>query len=425
MEMRTFPADDADVTDTSGAASRPRTWQAVLAAATTVLSAGVVTAVVQLRDPAAADTFVTSVTRAVVDLPDGSSHAAHLGDRLPRGATLRTGQDGGARLTTAGRDVYVGALSTVSVQDGVHETLERGQVMVDTRSGPRLALATKAGTVTTPGGSLARVERGAVLRLGVFRGSSVLAAQGRQTRAAVSAYHQVITQYGAVPGRPTALTLTGDRWEQTLAADLVASDQQLERLRAGLRGAEGRLVLQDAAFRAPSVGDQGEAALSTVLAQVATRSASVTDNLATIVAARAEGGSWGPVAAIVRASADAVSARLDRDLGPAPVTTPVLAGPVATLPPVLVTTSSTPQPVVTGQVPTTTPPTTPVTSPPVEPPPPSSSTVVDQVLKIVTDLVPLPTPSPTRTPSAPAVPKAPVPAPSPSPLLQVGPVKVG
>jgi len=406
MTIPTDPpvSDDGDVTDRTDVLRGSRAWQGVLAGGLAVLSAATITAFVGVGDPAAAGTYVTSVTRAVVVQPDGTQQAARIGDLVPRGGRLRTGQGGGARLTTAGRDLYVGAVSTVLVQDGLREALERGQVMVDSRSGPRLALATGAGTVSVRGGALARVERGVVLRVGVFDGAVSLQVQGRQATTTVPALYQVLTQYGALPGRPTALALQSDAWEQRLAADLTGADEQLNRLQVGLRGAEGALVLTaaPASLRRGSVDpDRGEQALSVALAQEARAAGGAEDNLVVVRTARREGGSWGVVAAIVRASVTDVSGRLDATLNNEPPGT-LIAGPPA---PGVVSpggpTSGPPAGPTDGSSPTPSPSTSPTAGP--TSPSPSPSTV-EQVVKIVRDLLPTPLPSLSPLASPPAVP---------------------
>lgn len=388
----------------------------MLAGGLAVLTASVVTVVVGLSDPAAADTRITSVTQGVVALPDGSEHDARIGDLLPPGARLRTGSGGGARLSTAHRDVYVGALSTVRVVDGVHEALERGQVMVDSRRGPQLDLATSAGKVAVAGRSLARVERAAVLRLGVFQGSAALTATGRQAVTTVPALYQVLAQYGARPGRPTALALTKDRWETELAGALVGNDTILNDLQDGLRGAQGDLVLDAApvALRGASACDpeRGEHALSVAVAEQARRGSSAGGRLNAVCGARSEGGSWGVVAAIMRADVTAVSGALQAALGK-PEAPTQLAGPPVDLSNILAPTP------VTGSGPTV----VPTTAPPGPTPTPTrtmpttsaSPDPVNQVVTIVTGLLP--------KPSAPPV--VPVPTVTPSPLLRIGPLTVG
>ncbi len=416
-------SDNRQVMETRGRLRSTRGWQGVLAAGLAVLTAASITAVVGVSDPASADTFVTSVTDSVVALPNGSEREARIGDRLPSGARLRSGAAGGARLTTAGRDVYVGALSTILIRDGVRESLERGQVMVDTRSGPELALGTEGGTVDLAEGTLARVERGIVLRVGVFDGSAAVGVTGRQATTTVPALYQVSTQYGVLPGRPTALALTNDAWEQRLAANLTGADEQLTRLQSGLEGSEGSLVLvaAPAALRLACTGtDRGEQALSVALAMVAKAGSSPQDRATTVCSSRREGGSWGVVAAIVRASADDVSGRLQQDLPTDPAilaegpTTPFLPGITPTSP-----TTAGPGDSTTGPTGSPSPRPTTTTGPRPPPPPPPPSTV-EQVVTIVRDLLPTPVPSTTPAPST-----APLPAPSPLVTVPLGPITVG
>ena len=423
-------ADDEDVRDKSG----NQAVRAVALACAAVLSASSVAALVGFQDPASADTVVTTAYAAAVVLPDGSQREAREGDRLPAGAQLRTGKAGGARLTTAGRDVYVGALSTVTVLDGVRERLDRGQVMVDSRSGPQLELAVGEGaqatSVRTARGALARVERGTVLRLGVFEGSGSVAVAGRQATTAVRALHQVTTQYGALPGAPTALVLTRtdegayDPWEKRLAAALVSADEVLNRLQDGLRGTEGEVVLAstrrdlvDAAQACPAaVTDRGERALSVAVGQAARARGSALDNLSAVCAARGEGGSWGVVAAQVQAPVSLVSGRLETALGPGDGPT-VVAGPsgVPVLPGLLPQPTSAPTGGPGGPTPRPTTTRTP-TPGPSTPTPTTEPALVDQVVAVVTSLLP----------TRPAVAPTPaVPAPASSPLIQVGGISVG
>ncbi len=426
------------MTDNSGTGGRLATlrwqpWHGVLAAGLAVTSAAVVTLVGGLTDPASADTVLTSVTRAVVALPDGTEHAARLGETLPRGAVVRTGPEGGARLSAAGRDVYVGALSTVGVLDGVRERLERGQVMVDSRDGARLALTVDGDTVATPAGGLARVERGPLLRVAAFRGTTEVTPAGRQLVTPVRALYQVTTQYGTVPGSPTALTLRKDAWEQRLAADLTAADDDLIGFAEGLRGSQGTLVLASArrdlvaGLTDPTAAaDQGERALSLALAE-AGRAAEPAANLSTVRDGRSSGGSWGVVAAIVQASVTDVSGRLDLSLAPSAPSGGTQAGPVPTGPvlpgltgvPATPGTSTAPSPTPGGS-------TSPTPTPTVtrSPGPSASPGLVQQVVTIINDVLPDPVPT-LGPPPAPAAAPLPAPLATPTPLVQVGPLTIG
>ena len=336
-----------DVTDSSGLL---RDWRLVLAACVAVLSAAVATLVVRTGDPATADSYLGDVHDAAVVLSNGTLVIARDGLRVPEGAVVRTGANGGAKLTTAGRDVYLGALSTVRVTDGVHQSLERGQVIVDGRGGARLDLSTRAGAATIPGGSMVRIETGPVLRLGVFTGKASLTAAGRQATTEVPELYQVQAPYTGLPGRATPLALTDDAWEQDLAAELVNADRDLNALAHGLAGTDGVTVLnaaqrelRDATAAAgvssttSSSAQVGEAALGVAVAQVSKRSDDPADTLDFIRTARDEGGSWGVVAALVDSRVSAVSALLDTALAPPEVTpgvvvavpTPGVGGSVA------------------------------------------------------------------------------------------------
>jgi hypothetical protein len=329
MSVTSRHADDVHVTDSSGVL---RDWRLVFAAGLAVLTAAVVTLVARTGDPATADTYLGEVRNAVVVLTDGSTLPATDGQRVPQGATVRTGTGGAATLSTAGRDVYLGALTTLHVLDGVHQRLERGQLMVDGRGGPRLALDTRAGSTDVPAGSLVRVETGPVLRLAVFAGKASLTAAGRERRTEVGRLYQVLASYTALPGAPTVLALTDDAWEQRLAAELVNADKDLTSLARGLAGPSGATVLKAApvAYQqaTTSTTDVGEKALGVAVAQASRRDASLADTLSFVTRARDEGGSWGAVAALVNARVTAVSALLDALFTPAGGTPPPdVAGP--------------------------------------------------------------------------------------------------
>ena len=407
-------ADDREVTDNSGIVRTVRPLP-VLVAGLSVLIASTTAAIVGFRDPADAATVITSASRAQVVLPSGAEHAAEVGERLPSGAVLRTAEKGGARLTAAGRDVYVGGRSTVRVLDGVHEVLERGQVMVDSRDGAQLRLDVDGGRVLLAKDTLARVERSGVLRVGVYSGGAAVGVTGRQVTTKVPALHQLTQQYGALPPTPTALFLVRDDWEVRLVADLVSNDKQLERLHEGLKGTEGTVVLAsartdllDAVTDIAASSDQGERALSIAVAQVGVLSSSAVTNLGLVRTARTEGGSWGVVAAIVRASVNDVTGALSGSLDTPGQPVQAIGQPSAG--PVLPGTSPTPaptDPVVTESQPPTRPPTTP---PSQTATPTATPGTVEQLIDTITTLLPTPPPSP---------------LPVVSPLLKVGPLTIG
>lgn len=368
-----------------------------------MLSVAVVTLVVRTGDPATADSYLQDVRDAAVVLADETIITAHDGLRVPEGATVRTGASGGARMTTAGRDVYLGALTTVAVTDGIHQDLQRGQVMVDSRGGPRLSLGTRAGSAHLPGGALVRLEAGPVLRLGVFAGRASITAAGRQATTDVSALYQVQAPYSGLPGKATPLALTDDAWEQHLAAELVNADRDLNALARGLAGADGATVLQAApvALRrvAPTSTDRGEQALSVAVAQASRRSAPLQVTLSFVQSARDQGGSWGVVAALVEARVTAVSALLDTVLAP-PGSTPGTTVAGSTPPPNVFTPSpepgsgspTSPRPSGSGPSPSRSP-----TARPTSPSPTTSPS--DDLITTVTNLLsPSPTPATVGTP---------------------------
>ena len=334
MPTRVPGPDDVDVTDSSGFTSQVRV---LLAASLAVLTAAVVTLVVRTGDPSTADSYVSAVRNAALTLSDGTQVTAVDGMRVPNGATVRTGVGGAATVTTAGREVLLGAKTTLVVVDGLRERLDRGQLIVDSRGAPRLALTTRAGLADVPEDALVRVENGPVLRLGVFTGGASLTAAGRQATTKVPALYQLKVPYGGFAGDPRPLTLTDDAWEQQLAAELVNADRDLNALARGLRGTAGVTVLEAAPValrRVPATTrDRGERALSVAVAQASRRSGGLADTLGFVQTSRDEGGSWGVVAALVQARVTAVSALLDTVLAP-PGTTPppVLAGPTPGLP---------------------------------------------------------------------------------------------
>lgn len=290
---------------------------AVGVCAALVLTAGVVT-VIRGTDPAAAATVLHNVRAARV-VAAGRAVPARDGMVVPRGASVQTGPAGAARLVTQGRSVYVGAGTSLGVLDGVRERLDRGQLMIDSRRGPRLLVGTDAGDVRTPAGALTRVERAAALRVGVFDGAAEVTPAGRSRAGVrVAVHYQVQVPYGGLPQPTTALALRDDAWEQQLAADLVEADRYLNALGDTLDGSDGAAVLtaSPAVYRTgpPPTGPvRGEQALAVALAQTARRGGpSVQARLAAVSAARGSNGSWGVVAAIVDAPATGVGALLDR-----------------------------------------------------------------------------------------------------------------
>jgi hypothetical protein len=223
----------------------------------------------------------------------------------------------------------------------------------------------------------------------------------------------------SLPQRTTPLQLTpGDAWERAVAADLVSADEELNNLAAGLSLQEGAAywATVPASFRSgplPAFGSpaRGEEALTLAVASVA----SDKDALPKVRAYRGDLGSWGVVAALVRAPVGKVSDALSRALSPstsASGPTTVNAGSTVDLPGGVPTTSPSPG---ASRAPSTGPrpgPTARPTSSPTSRPTTSPSPgVVTSVIDTITSLVsPKPGPVPDR-------PVTPVSSPSQKPCL--------
>lgn len=300
---------------------------AVLLAAVLVGAVGVAA----LRgDTASADTVLTRGDGTVLELADGTTRAAEVGQRIPRGATVRAGA-AGAELQTRDREVWLGGSAAVRVLDGARQQLRAGFVMVDASDAPGLELQTPAATVTTQDDSLVRIDGGSLLRVGVLRGdaASVRAADRRAT-AQVETYFQVQVPTGGLPGSLSPFVLTpGDAYERRLATDLVRADDDLNALASRLDadGASGRAVLAalardvDASVTGATAGSEG--AVGYLIARAARVFDDAAQGYVEVRELRAAGGSWGIVAAIVSAPVDEVSAALGALLDPG--TVPVVA----------------------------------------------------------------------------------------------------
>ncbi len=271
-------------------------------------------------DVAKAATFLTDPRATTVALADGSVSTPTERTRVPSGATVTTAPGGSASLTSVGRVVLLGSDSSVTVLDGSREELRRGLVMVDARRTGSLTLSAGAADVSTPRGSLVRVERGVLLRVASFRGDADVRSTGRKAAATVTALHQVQVPYGGLPGRVTALALTRDSWERRYAQGLVSADVDLNALADSLDRDVASRVAVGVPASFTSVGPAsaplpaGDAALAYLVAQAAPGGDRTT--YATVRQLRDEGGSWGVVAALVGAGVPSVSKALDQAVAP-------------------------------------------------------------------------------------------------------------
>src|SRR4051812_3799210 len=350
-------------------------------------------------DVAAAKTVVRSARLATIELSGGGSRQAVDGMTVPKGATVRTALGGSASLVAAKRTVLLGSETAVKVVDGEREQLRQGLVFIDARRSPGLSLAAGAATVKTPRGALARVERGVLLRAASFHGTLSVQATGRRGSTPVRGLHQVQVPDGGRPGRETPLALTRDRWERRYALDLVTADTDLGALAEGLdrdaASSSAVLAVLPASYADAAGTSPSESALAYVVAKAGGKKPDA------VRALRADGGSWGVVAALVGADVSEVSAALDAILNPA-------GNPVVAIGPNGPGTSNT-SPGSRGQ----TSPSSggrPSAKPSARPSPSASPDAVQDVVTTVEHLLPTPPPSPITVPIGP----------SPSPLIKVG-----
>jgi hypothetical protein len=394
-----------------------------------VLLAGLVVAAFR-PGTASAATVLLRGAGVAVELPGGERAPLAEGDEVPRGAVVTAGRSG-AVLRTRDRDTWLSGGAVLQVLDGARQGLREGFVMVDARRGPGLELTTSAAVVTAPRGSVARVERGALLRVGSYTGDAVrVRAVERRARVDVDAAYQVQVADGGLPGRTTPLVLTpGDAYERALAADLVMTDEALTDLGRRLdTGRPERVVRAAVATDLPTVEApvEGAPASERALAYLLARAVdgSLPERFAQVSGLRSDGGSWGVVAALVGAEVERVSGLLEQLLAPA--SEAVLAAEEVDLGALV------------QQLTGTTPPAAPAAPGPVAPPAPAPPDrpqepeapegpegpeeppsplpePVDAVVEAVVDLLPTDSGALGSTPDAPALPGDPVPTPSPTP----------
>ena len=417
--------------DKTGAArGRARPWWRASPALLAVVLLAAVGVAAFRTGTASADTVLARGADAVLQLPDGTRRAAVEGETVPPGATVLAGRTG-ARLDTRDREVHLGGDTAVQVLDGVRQRLEGGFVLVDADDAPGLELTTASAVVDAPDGALVRVDGGPLLRVGVLRGDDEPARvtpAGRRATTEVPVYFSVQVPAGGLPGRLSPFALTpGDDYEAALARDLVMADEDLTALGRRLDGlgeagpvvltALRRDVPADDTLPAGAPGSEG--ALGYLLASAAPDPAPLPERYSRVRGLRADGGSWGVVAAIVSAPVDRVGAALSALLGPG--SSPVLAGGDGTvdvgevlgLDPADPAGPGTPAGPGSGPAPSGPQPTTPPGPPPASPgpsPTPGPLTPLDPVVDVVEDVVddvldlvlpPGATPSPSPTSPAP------------------------
>ncbi len=336
MDRRAANADDVRMTGQDGHPASRRGTAAALGVS--VLIAGTLLTAVAVAarqaDTASADTVLRTAAGAVLVLPDGTRRPAVEGEQVPDGATVELPGPGQAVLRTREREVYLAQASSVRVVDGSHQELRSGTAFVDAAGAPGLDLRTDSAVVDVRGGALVRVESGAVPRVAVLRtdrrdavGADVRAA-GRRAARPVPALYQVQVPRGGLPGRRAPLRLTpDDRYEEELVSDLVAADRYLNATGDVLQSSPAQVAVVRTALAqtSPGVPADREGGIAFLVAAATDEG---TSRLAEVRELRAQGGSWGVVAAIVGSGVDEVGARLDALIAPTVEALPVAPGSV-------------------------------------------------------------------------------------------------
>lgn len=243
----------------------------------------------------------------------GASRRAGLsGESLPRGAIVSTGPRGTATLDVRDRLVRLASDTSVGVPDGAGVDLRRGSILVDRRNGPEVTV--RAGLLTIDDidrGGL-RVDRGFSTRVSVYSGAARAVTSDR--RLDVPRLHVVTMAGRALPDEAAPLRLAGDEWERAVIPEVVAADVTLSRLARGLdtsRPSPGSIEVLPAAYREaladlPPTAGRSEALLPVAIGEAAGGD----ERIGRARQLRADGASWGVVAALVDARSADVAAEL-------------------------------------------------------------------------------------------------------------------
>jgi hypothetical protein len=349
-----------------------------------------------------ADVVLSEVRDATV-LDDGARRPAREGEVLPRDAAVETGNDGQAVLTVLRRRVVLGPRTVVVVPNGAEMSLARGSLLVDRRRGPGLALRADQVTVDQISRGALAVDRSFSVRVRVLIGAArVTSSAGR--RVGVPALEQVQAKQAVLPTTAAPLVLAHDAWERATIPQILQADDVLTAFARDIDGRLGpaRTAAVPAAYRVNGSAPEGgasELVLPVAIGRAATVDGSGAQRIARARALRADGGSWGVVAGLMRASvADVVPGFSDVLVEPTPSTpsggasgTPGTpgggpsggGGPTPTGPGA--SSSSTP-----GPAPSSTQPSSP--GPTTTSPTPSDS--VDELVDTVKSALPVPLPTP-------------------------------
>lgn len=309
-------------------------------------------------------------------------HVARDGEHLRKGDLVRTAPGGAATLVVRDRRVLLAAESDVTVPDGATVELGKGALLVDRRRGPGLTVRIGDTTVDQITSGAVRVEHSLSVSVAALS-ARVRVRTASGVRRTVPALYQLGVAGRALPEAAAPLQLRDDAWERGVVPDLVADDVRLNDLADGFDAPGSDLP---AAYRPTPGARASDRLLADAIGRAAGRDDAARRKAADRAAAlRAQGGSWGVVAAIVRTRAVAVGTAL-ADVLRAGVPT-VAPKPGASTPPDGIFPGPSPQPGVTP---------TPIPSPsrssrspkpPTQSPSPTSSpsseSVVDQIGKII------------------------------------------
>lgn len=300
----------------------------------------VVGTVLSVRGVPTADlptTLVAAAAGTVLQTASGSRPVT-AGARVPDGATLITAL-GGAVLRTGARTVRLAPTTTVVVRDGARQHLRAGALLVDARDGDGLRVTGRSARASVPDGSVVRVEQPSdgvsTARVAAYRGTAVVGSAGRRATVEVGELRQVQVLPDAAPGRVRPLALTpGDAWEARELDAVVADDDLLSGMVSSFAsalddGGEVRPVV--AAAPSPGAGASTLRRAERALAFALAHSGGVDYDEkrdGRLQAERADGGSWGVVVALVKASAGDAGRFVDARLGLPSGNVLAAAGPV-------------------------------------------------------------------------------------------------
>lgn len=261
-------------------------------------------------------TTVRGVTGVMITDPGGQRHPARDGEHLVVGDVVGT-SGSATELDTGGRVTTLARSSTLRLLGRSSYELGTGSLVVNHRHGPGVQVHAAAVTVDDVGRTAVRITRGFSVLVAVYDGDDARVAAG-QRRSRVPALHQVEVPGSALPNASDPLRLHDDVLDTAAAPDLVAVDRALAVRAGGLDGPGGQVVavslpavfhrlLPASSGPVPdaSTGPLSEWVLPVGIASAARRGAPV-GTYRDVRALRADGGSWGVLAALVGAPLDSV-----------------------------------------------------------------------------------------------------------------------